>query len=132
MNRRARAPGPYYVALAVLIAGLVTGHALFLLLATRPTGGAASYRVRLPVPDDCPIGRHTTDCYRFDITNTGDGVGVATCTVTADPGTRALFPNGNPVTNVLLSAGETRGVFVSVTGQGSDTVTPPRVACTDA
>lgn len=132
MRAHARASAAYYVAFVVLLAGLAAGLTLFLLLATRPANHSVSYRVAAPLADDCPVGQHATVCYRFDVTNTGDRVGLARCAVTPGPGTRALFPNGNPVTNVLLGAGETRGVFVNVTAQGTDTVTAPRIACSDA
>lgn len=132
MGVHARASAAYYVAFVVLLAGLAAGLTLFLLLATRPASHGVSYRVAAPVADDCPVGQRATVCYRFDVTNTGDRVGLATCAVTPGTGTKAVFPNGNSTTNVLLSAGETRGVFVNVTAQGTDVVTSPRVACTDA
>jgi hypothetical protein len=127
----------YYISLAVLIVGLVTGAALFVLLTANPEHAAAEITFRLPVPDRCPDGLHATVCYRVDVANAGASSVAGQCILSPAPGTTATFQNQDRVMAVTLGAGEARSIFVLVVPDGSvqtasPTVQAPTVNCASA
>jgi len=123
----------YYVALGVLVFGLVTGAGLFVLLTANPGRLSADIAVEVPQPDTCPQGYHATVCYRVDMTNSGSSAGSETCMLTPAPGTLATFPSGETVTHVTLGIGEKSSVWISVVPDphavGEAKVDSPIIAC---
>jgi hypothetical protein len=127
----------YYIALAVLIVGLVAGATLFVLLTANPQRAVAGVTVHNPEPAPCPTNDHATVCYRVDLANAGGTSVTAQCVLSQAPGTTATFENKDRATNVSLGAGEDRSIYVLVVPDGSvktasPTVGAPIVGCRPA
>ena len=123
----------YYIALAVLIVGLVTGAALFILLTANPERAAAEITFSVPVPDGCPDGYHATVCYRVDLANAGSSSVTGQCVLSQAPGTTATFQNNDRMLPVTLTAKEQRSIYVLVVPDGSaQTASPAAQAPTPA
>jgi hypothetical protein len=128
MVGEARPSPAYYIALGLLVVGLVTGLSLFLLLATRPHSSSASVEVEYVSGTQCG-GVHGTSCFRFDVRNTSGGPAVATCQVIAASGTTATFADGSKVTPVTLLEGQVREILTSVVADpGADIAQPTDIA----
>ena len=127
-------PG-YYIALALLVFGLVTGAGLFVLLTANPGTAHAEIVVQAPVPDQCPQGYHATVCYRVDMMNHGHAGGSETCMLTPAPGTKATFPDQATTTQVTLGIGEQSSLWITVLPDtssgtsGEPSVDSPILAC---
>jgi hypothetical protein len=123
-------PSPgYYVAIALLAAGLLAGASLFLLLATRSQTTTAPIEIGSPQPTPCAVGGHAPVCYNFTVKNVGHGPVYATCELNAAAGTSATFDDGQLVKPVSLLEGQTRDLSVRVQADGSDTVSEPHMTC---
>jgi hypothetical protein len=129
MAGEARPSPAYYIALALLAAGLVAGASLILLLTTRPHSAHASVEVGQPLGTPCPAGVHATACYRFTVMNTGSGPAFASCEVIPASGTQATFSDGLTVSPVNLLEGESRDLTVSVVPDQSSTLSEPSLSC---
>jgi hypothetical protein len=129
MAREARPSPAYYIALALLGIGLFAGGSLFLLLTTRGRSSLAAVDVGPPQPTRCTVGGHGTVCYRFVVTNAGNGPVFASCEVTPASGTEATFEEDLTVKAVNLLDGQTRDLTVSVVPDQSDTLAAPSVSC---
>jgi hypothetical protein len=129
MSGEARPSPAYYIALGLLVVGLIAGLSLFLLLTTRPHSNTASVEVSTATGTSCAVGGHATSCYRFTVNNTGSGPAFASCEVTAESGTQATFESGATVQPVNLLEGSTRDLIVRVVADGSDTLAEPYVTC---
>jgi hypothetical protein len=129
MAGEARPSPAYYVALSLLAVGLLAGLSLFLLLTTRPSASNTSVRVTGPLATSCTVGGHGTVCYRFTVTNTGNGPAYATCQVTPASGTQATFDDGLVVKPVNLLEEEANDLTVSVVADESSTLAEPSVSC---
>lgn len=124
-----RAPLALQVSSVLLGVGILVGVVLLLLLAVRPPS-AMSVAVGGQQPTSCPPGSGAPACFRFDVTNTGERDGVASCFATPATGTEASFVNGSRVADVTLSAGQVQPIYVKVTpAEGEDTVLAPMVVC---
>jgi len=130
MAGEARPAPAYYVALFLLVVGLIAGLSLVLLLTTRPHSSSASVQVGTPMGTSCATGNHGTSCYQVMVTNTGDGPAFATCQLTPAPGTEATFDGGTPVRAVNLLEGERRSLTIQVVADGGTTLAVPGVSCT--
>jgi hypothetical protein len=86
-------------------------------------------RVTGPLATSCTVGGHGTVCYRFTVTNTGNGAAYATCQVTPASGTQATFDEGLVVKPVNLLEGQARDLTVSVVADESSTLAEPSVSC---
>jgi hypothetical protein len=123
-------PSPgYYVAIALLAAGLLAGASLFLLLATRSETAKVPIDISGPQPTACAVGGHAPVCYSFSVTNIVHGPVFATCQLTAASGTNATFDDGTVVKPVSLLEGQSRNLTVRVQADGSDTVSAPEMSC---
>jgi hypothetical protein len=129
MAGEARPSPAYYIALGLLAVGLLAGLSLFLLLTTRPSSSNTSVAVTPPLATSCTVGGHGTVCYRFTVTNTGNGQAYATCQVTPASGTEATFDDGLLVKPVNLLEGQARDLTVSVVADESSTLAEPSVSC---
>ena len=129
MAGEARPSSAYYIALVLLVVGLLTGLSLFLLLATRSHSNVASIQVGTGIGTQCQVGGHATSCFRFGVTNTGDGPAFATCQVSAAAGTSATFADGTMIEPVNLLDGQTKELVVSVVVDGSSGIAPPSLIC---
>ena len=124
---------------AVVAGSIVLGIAVFvmfvlvLLLAFRPPSTVVTVEVGAPQAEQCPVvsgGEGATACYRFDVTNTGQADGVATCLVTPAVGTEAQFANGASSVGVRLQAGEVKSVYTRVIpADGGDEIRAPSLSC---
>lgn len=114
----------------VLGVALLAAIVLFMLLILRPPGTEMRIAIGPAAAEPCPVESGGTACFRFEVVDTGDADGVATCTTTPAPGTEAVFANGAETVGVRLQAGETKGVYVKVTpAPGSDQVGAPALNC---
>jgi hypothetical protein len=129
MVGEARPAPAYYVALGLLVVGLIAGLSLVLLLTTRPHSSSASVAVTTPLGTSCPTGNHATACYQVTVTNTGDGPAYATCQLTSAQGTQATFDTGASLRAVNLLEGATRELTIQVVADGGDTLAVPHVDC---
>ncbi len=109
--------------------GLLVALILLLLLTLRPSNGQMTLAIGEPHAEECPVGSGAPACFRFDVTNTGQADGVATCFAMAATGTEAVFANGADSVGVRLGGGEVKGVYVKVTTLGSDEVLAPALRC---
>jgi len=130
MAGEARPAPAYYIALFLLVVGLIAGLSLVLLLTTRPHSSSASVQAGTPTGTSCTTGNHATACFQVVVSNTGDGPAFATCQLTPAPGTQATFEGGTPVRAVNLLEGEKRPLTIQVVADGSDTLAEPTVNCT--
>jgi hypothetical protein len=127
-------PG-YYIALGLLVFGLVTGAGLFVLLTANPGSATADIVVQVPQPDQCPQGYHATVCYRVDMMNHGHAGGSETCMISPAPGTKATFPEDATTTRVTLGIGEQSSIWITVVPDPSaqtaaePSVDSPTLAC---
>ena len=119
----------YYVAIALLAVGLLAGASLFFLLATRSQPAGVTIDISGPQPTTCAVGGHAPVCYSFVVTNIERGPVVGTCQLTAAPGTKATFDDGQVMKPVSLLEGQTRDLSVRVQADGSDTVAAPQMTC---
>ena len=118
-----------YVTSVLLGIGLLAGFVLIMLLLFRPPQ-ALTIAVGGQQPTACPAGSGAPACFRFDVTNTGERDGIASCIATPATGTEASFINGSRAADVPLSAGEVQQVYVKVTpAEGEDTVFAPLLVC---
>jgi hypothetical protein len=129
MAGEARPSPAYYIAIGLLAVGLLAGLSLFLLLTTQPSSSNTSVAVAPPLATSCTVGGHGTVCYRFTVTNTGNGAAYATCQVTPASGTEATFDDGLLVKPVNLLEGQARDLTVSVVADESSTLAEPSVSC---
>jgi len=129
MAGEARPAPAYYIALGLLVVGLIGGLSLILLLTTRSHADSATVGVGSVRGTPCAEGGHATSCYQVTVTNTGDGAAYALCEVVAAPGTQATFENGSESSPVNLFAGEPRDLMIRVVADGSDTLAEPSVTC---
>ena len=116
----------------ILGVALFIGFVLVLLLAFRPPSQEVKVEVGAPQAEPCPVegAEGATACFRFDVTNTGQADGVATCLVTPAIGTEAQFANGAPSVGVRLQAGEVKSVYTSVIpAEGGDEIRAPTLSC---
>ena len=132
MAGEARPSPAYYIALGLLVVGLVTGLSLFLLLATRPHSNKATVEWSLIAGTPCADGVHGTSCFRFDVQNTSDGPAVATCQVIPASGTTATFADGTKVMPVPLLDGQVRELVTSVAPDQGATIAAPTLSCSAA
>ena len=128
MAGEARPSPAYYIALGLLVVGLVTGLSLFLLLATRPHSSSATVDYTV-APTSCPVGGHGTTCYRYTVTNTGNDTVFVSCSLTPANGTQATFPDGDKVRNFDLIDGQSSELLVSVVGDQGATLQTPYMSC---
>src|SRR5262245_32678471 len=105
MAGEARPSPAYYIALGLLVVGLVTGLSLFLLLATRPHSSSASVEYTV-TPATCSVGGGGTSCYRYTVRNSGNDTVFVSCSLTPANGTQATFATGDKVRNFDLVAGQ--------------------------
>jgi len=122
-----------YVALVVLlIGGLAMGIALFVLQARGPVADA-EFTVAAPQAVDCPSGSGVPVCYRFDVTNTGAGVGAVRCgVVSADAGNAVFTASGSSLyeSDGPVAVGDTYSLYVEVEAtDGKNVVERPSVGC---
>jgi len=129
MAGEARPSPAYYIALGLLVVGLVAGLSLFLLLATRPHSNRATVEWGLIGGTPCTVGGHGTSCFRFDVQNTSDGPAVATCQVIPASGTTATFADGTKITPVPLLDGQIKEVVASVVADQGANIAEPTLSC---
>jgi hypothetical protein len=128
MAGEARPSPAYYIALGLLVVGLVTGLSLFLLLTTRPHSDSASVDFSVE-PTRCPDGSGGTSCYLYTVTNTGNRTVFVSCSLTPANGTQATFADGDKVRNFDLVDGQSSQLLVSVTRDQGSTLEQPSMSC---
>ena len=128
MAGEARPSPAYYIALGLLVVGLVTGLSLFLLLATRPHSSSASIDVA-SIPTTCPPGTRAPTCYSFTVTNTSGNAVFASCTLVPAQGTRAMFEDKGTVENFGLVSQGIKVFLVTVAADPGSSTGPPSMSC---
>jgi hypothetical protein len=128
MAGEARPSPAYYIALVLLVVGLLTGVALFLILASRP--GSSSAPVEWSsIPTPCPSGTHGTSCYSFTVTNPGKDTVFTSCQLVPAAGTRATFEPSGTVQNFTLVSSGIKALLVTVVADPGSSVDAPTMSC---
>jgi hypothetical protein len=112
-----------YLALVVLLfAGIGIGVMLFALQMRGPTGHAEFF-VAPPSTEECPTASAASECYRYDVTNVGDGASEMRCVVSPVGDATTRFTSSGTSTYDsprLVEPDETYAMFVEVeTPEGS-------------
>jgi hypothetical protein len=128
MVGEARPSPAYYIALGLLVVGLVTGLSLFLLLATRHHSTGASIDVS-SLPTTCPPGTRAPTCYSFTVTNASGKAVFASCTLVSEQGTHAMFEDKGTVENFTLVGEGIKVLLVTVAADPGSSTAPPSMSC---
>jgi hypothetical protein len=124
-----RSAGPY-IAIAVLVALLVTAVGLVVAMWMRPTVVPASAVVatdRVPIP--CATHERDTTCFDTQIANQGSEPSGFSCQVIAYGDTAATFSDGAPTNELTLGPNESAHIGTIVTTHGDVEPVAPRVQC---
>jgi len=124
-----RSPAPY-IAIAVLVALLVTAVGFVVALWMRPTVTPATALVatdRTAVP--CADPKRDTTCFDTQIVNQGSESSGFSCSVIAFGNTAATFVGGTPTYELTLGSKEAAHVATIVTARGKVAAVAPRVQC---
>jgi hypothetical protein len=124
-----RSAGPY-IAIAVLVALLVTAIGFVVALWMRPTVEPASALVATNrVPISCTSPKRDTTCFDTQIVNQGSEPSGFSCQVIAYGDTAATFEDGAPTNELTLGSKETGHIGTIVTAHGDVEPVAPRVQC---
>ena len=124
-----RSAGPY-IAIAVLVALLVTAVGFVVAMWMRPTVVPASAVVatdRVPIP--CATHERDTTCFDTQIANQGSEPSGFSCQVVAYGDTAATFSDGAPTNELTLGPNESAHIGTIVTVHGDIEPVAPRVQC---
>ena len=124
-----RSPAPY-IAIAVLVALIVTAVGFVIAMWMRPTVTPATALVATDrAPVDCTAPERNKTCFDTQITNQGSEPSGFSCRVTAYGDTAATFGDGSPTYDLTLGASESVHVTTIVTVTGDVEAVAPRVSC---
>jgi len=124
-----RSPAPY-IAIAVLVALIVTAVGFVIAMWMRPTVTPATALVATDrAPIDCTAPERNKTCFDTQITNQGSEPSGFSCRVTAYGDTAATFGDGSPTYDVTLGSSESVHVATIVTVTGDVEAVAPRVSC---
>jgi hypothetical protein len=125
-----RSPAPY-VAIALLVALLVTAVGFVVAMWMRPTVTPATALVatdRSAIP--CADPKRDTTCFDTQVVNQGSESSGFSCSVIAFGDTSATFADGAPTYELTLGSNEAAHVATIVTAHGKVEAVAPRVQCT--
>ena len=124
-----RSAGPY-IAIAVLVALLVTAVGFVVAMWMRPTVVPASAVVATDrVPIACTTNERDTTCFDTQIANQGTEASGFSCQVIAYGDTAATFSDGAPTNELTLGPNESAHIGTIVTAHGDVEPVAPRVQC---
>jgi hypothetical protein len=124
-----RSTGPY-VAIAVLVALLVTAVGLVVAMWMRPTVVPPSAVVATDrVPIACATHERDTTCFDSQVANQGSESSGFSCQVIAYGDTAATFADGAPTNELTLGPNESAHIGTIVTAHGDVEPVAPRVQC---
>jgi hypothetical protein len=125
----------WYTGLVTLLgAGIALGVMLFVMQARGGSSTAAGFAIEAPQAVDCPTEGRSPTCYRFDVTNTGDGEGPMRCAVSQAENASAVFTasGGTTYESEPVPPGAMYALYVEVEAADGATAQPPTVGCTAA
>lgn len=116
----------YYVAISLLVIGLLIALALLTGVAEPSRGGL---EVGLPVASACEPGDGSPSCFGFEVRNASAETISTQCLVVPAEGTVARFTTDQSTVVLTLGPGEERTLRASVDTVGDGPVVAPQLEC---
>jgi len=119
-----------YIAIAVLVALLLSAGGFVVAMVMRPTVTPASAMVATDrVPIECAEPQRDTTCFDTQVTNQGSESSGFSCRLSAYGDTSATFADGAPTYELTLGPSEAAHITAVVTAHGNVEAVAPRMAC---